>query len=65
MNDAIILKSSHTVLQSMTTMAMFLAILHANDCITMNDIIKYDDIMVVIFLVIYLVLGIPIAYMLF
>lgn len=65
MNDAIILKSSHTVLQSMTTMAMFLAILHANDCITMNDIIKYDDIMVVISLVIYLVLGIPIAYVLF
>lgn len=60
----------------MTTMAMFLAVLtpaaspyaavlHANDRITMNDIIKYGGIMVTLALVVYLVLGIPIAYMLF
>ncbi len=59
-----------------TTMAMFLAVLtpaaspyaavlHANDRITMNDIIKYGGIMVTLALVVYLVLGIPIAYILF
>lgn len=59
-----------------TTMAMFLAVLtpaaspyaavlHANDRISMNDIMKYGGIMVALSLVIYLVLGIPIAYVLF
>lgn len=59
-----------------TTMVMFLAVLtpaaspyaavlHANDHITINDILKYGGVMVILSLAIYLVLGIPIAYVLF
>lgn len=59
-----------------TTLAMFLAVLtpaaspyaavlHANDRVTMSDIIKYGGIMIAVSLIVYIVLGIPIANILF